>query len=62
MDIRGAIFMDIIDALNSRFTARAFKPDPVDRNTLENVIEAALRALPGPIHSRGKSTWPAARS
>lgn len=36
--------MDIIDALNSRFTARAFKPDPIDRNTLENVMEAALRA------------------
>ena len=36
--------MDIIDALNSRFTARAFKPDPIDRNTLEKVMEAALRA------------------
>ena len=36
--------MDIIDALNSRFTARAFKPDPIDRHTLENVMEAALRA------------------
>jgi nitroreductase len=37
-------FMDTIDALNSRFTARAFKPDPVDRGTLEKVMEAALRA------------------
>jgi nitroreductase len=36
--------MDIIDALNSRFTVRAFKPDPIDRNTLEKVMEAALRA------------------
>ncbi len=36
--------MDIIDALNSRFTARAFKPDPIDHNTLEKVMEAALRA------------------
>jgi len=36
--------MDIIDALNSRFTVRAFKPDPVDRNTLARVMEAALRA------------------
>jgi nitroreductase len=36
--------MDIIDALNTRFTVRAFKPAPIDRNTLEKVIEAALRA------------------
>ena len=36
--------MDIVDALNSRFTVRAFKPDPIDRSTLEKVMEAALRA------------------
>lgn len=36
--------MDIIDALNTRFTVRAFKPASIDRNTLEKVIEAALRA------------------
>ena len=36
--------MDTIEALNSRFTARAFKPDPVDHGTLEKVMEAALRA------------------
>jgi nitroreductase len=36
--------MDVIDALNLRFTARAFKPDPIDRDTLEKVMEAALRA------------------
>ncbi len=36
--------MDIIDALNTRFTVRAFKPVPIDRNTLEKVVEAALRA------------------
>ncbi|HUI44506.1 MAG TPA: nitroreductase [Nitrospirota bacterium] len=36
--------MDIIDALNTRFTVRAFKPDPIDHNTLEKVIEAALKA------------------
>ena len=36
--------MDVIDALNTRFTARAFKPDPVDRATLEKVMEAALRS------------------
>src|SRR6266540_967073 len=36
--------MDVIDALNARFTVRAFKSDPVDRHTLERVMEAALRA------------------
>ncbi len=36
--------MDVIDALNSRFTVRAFKSDPIDRNTLEKIMEAALRA------------------
>jgi nitroreductase len=36
--------MDVIDALNTRFTVRAFKHDPVDRDTIERVMEAALRA------------------
>ncbi len=36
--------MDVVDALNSRFTVRAFKPDPVDRRTLERIMEAALKA------------------
>jgi nitroreductase len=36
--------MDVIDALNSRFTVRAFKPDPIDRGTLEKIMEAALRS------------------
>ena len=36
--------MDVIDALNKRVTVRAFKPDPIDRQTLEKIIEAALRA------------------
>jgi len=36
--------MDVIDALHRRYTARAFKPDPVDRGTLEKILEAALRA------------------
>ena len=36
--------MDVVDALNARFTVRAFKPDPVDRHTLERIMEAALRA------------------
>ena len=36
--------MDVIDALNNRFTVRAFKPESVDRSTLEKVMEAALKA------------------
>jgi nitroreductase len=36
--------MDVIAALNTRFTVRAFKADPVDRSTLEKVMEAALKA------------------
>lgn len=36
--------MDVLDALNTRFTVRAFKSDPVDRKTLEKVMEAALKA------------------
>jgi len=36
--------MDIIDALNTRFTARAFRPDPVDRRTLEKIMAAAIRS------------------
>jgi len=36
--------MDVIDALNTRYTVRAFKPDPVERGTLEEVMEAALRS------------------
>jgi len=36
--------MDVVDALNTRYTVRAFKPDPVDRSTLEEVMEAALMA------------------
>ena len=36
--------MEVIDALKRRFTVRAFKPDPVDRKTLENILEAALKA------------------
>ena len=36
--------MNVIDALNTRFTVRAFRPDPVDRGTLEKVLAAALRS------------------
>jgi nitroreductase len=36
--------MNVVDALRERYTVRAFRPDPVDRSTLEKVLEAALRA------------------
>jgi nitroreductase len=36
--------MEVTDALKRRYTARAFKPDPIDRNTLERILEAALQA------------------
>ncbi len=36
--------MDVSDALIRRFTVRAFKPEPVDRRTLEKILDAALRA------------------
>ena len=36
--------MNVIDALNSRFTCRAFQPDPVDKDTVVKIMEAANRA------------------
>ncbi len=36
--------MEVIDALNRRYTVRAFKPDPVDRETLDKIFEAALKS------------------
>lgn len=36
--------MDVIDALHSRYTVRSFKPDPIDRETLRKILEAALHA------------------
>ena len=36
--------MEVTDALKRRFTARAFKPDPIDRDTLERILEASLKA------------------
>ena len=36
--------MNTIDALHSRHTCRAFKPDPVKKETVLKVIEAATRA------------------
>ncbi len=36
--------MNVIDALNARFTCRAFKSDPVSRETMVQILEAANRA------------------
>jgi len=36
--------MDVIDALNSRFTVRAFTPDPVHKGTILKILDAATRA------------------
>lgn len=33
--------MNITEALNTRFSARAFKPDPVSKDTLMKILEAA---------------------
>ncbi|MGZ4903812.1 MAG: nitroreductase [Halobacteriota archaeon] len=36
--------MDVIETLNSRFTVRAFKPDPIDTETILQIVGAATRA------------------
>jgi nitroreductase len=36
--------MNVIDALNSRFTVRAFEPDPVHKETILKILDAATRA------------------
>src|SRR5450756_1322988 len=36
--------MNVSEALNSRYTCRAFKPDPVGRETTLKILEAATRA------------------
>jgi len=36
--------MDVIDAINSRKTVRAFKPDSVGKDTILKILEAATRA------------------
>ena len=36
--------MDILDALKTRFTCRAFAPKPLDRAIILKVVEAALQA------------------
>ena len=36
--------MDVTDALNSRYSTRAFKPDPVDKETIARILKTATRA------------------
>jgi len=36
--------MNVLDALNGRYTVRAFRSDPIDQDTLRKILEAALRA------------------
>ncbi|MEW6423761.1 MAG: nitroreductase family protein [Bacillota bacterium] len=36
--------MNVIEALNSRHSVRAFKPDPVTKETLLKIIQAANQA------------------
>jgi nitroreductase len=36
--------MNVLDALTGRYTVRAFRSDPIDRDTLRKILEAALRA------------------
>lgn len=36
--------MNVVEALERRYTCRAFKPGPVSRETVESILEAALRS------------------
>ena len=36
--------MDIVEAIHQRMSIRAFKPDPVSREVLGEIMELALRA------------------
>ncbi len=36
--------MNVVEALNARYSARGYKEDPVSRETLEKVMEAGLRS------------------
>lgn len=44
MTNKGGDTVNVIDALNSRFTCRAFKPDPVAKEIVVKVLEAGNRA------------------
>jgi nitroreductase len=42
--LKKVYIVDVIDALNSRVTIRAFKPDPVSKEMILQILEAATRA------------------
>ncbi len=46
--------MDVMDALYSRYSTRAFKPDSVDKETITKILEAATHAPSWGISSPGK--------
>ena len=39
--------MDVIEAIQSRKSVRAFRPDPVPRETVEKILEISRRAPSG---------------
>ena len=47
--------MEAIEAIHSRRTIRVYRPDPVDRAVLEQVLWAAVQAPTPPVS--GPSTW-----
>lgn len=47
--------MEAIEAIHSRRTIRVYRPDPVDRVTLEKVLWAAVQAPTPPVS--GTSAW-----
>ncbi len=47
--------MEAIEAIHTRRTIRAFRPDPVDRAILERILWAAVQAPTPPIS--GTSAW-----
>ena len=59
--------MNVIDALRARYSCRAFKPDPVERETLRGLLEVALRSpswansQPWEIHVAGSGPGGAIR-
>ena len=53
--------MKVSEALATRKSIRAFRPDPVSRETVEKILTAASRARRAAICSRGKSMSSPAR-
>ncbi len=45
--LRGPVAMDVLDAIRTRKSIRAFKPDPVSRETMDRLMQIAQRAPSG---------------